>query len=179
MSPRRSSPLVRKNFKSKKPTNSAKLPILAGAHLPYMERQMQRPPISVILLSLCGGLIGLLMAMEGLQLRLLGAAIPPFGVPGLLGGPTQLVQLLSKNLAASLAPEIFGWPLIAVGTSWSGVIVSLWIRQRWGYYAAVVIGFLSLLYFGIGTFFAALSIFLLGMPQTRQWVKSKGGPSGS
>lgn len=112
------------------------------------------------------------LTLEGLHARLFGSYLPLGGVLGVwsrIGGATQLASL-------DLSAATLGWPMVVVGTMWSGALSGLWLRLRWGYRACLILGVLSLGYVGIGTLLASCVLLLLRSTSVRSW-SGRGGAS--
>lgn len=118
--------------------------------------------------------MGVLMALDGLYARLFGSLLALPGLPGAWSGINVGLQFGALNLtAADLA-----WPMVVVGTMWSGALVALWLKLRWGYRACVVLGILSLGYAGVGLLLAAGVLLMLRTKPVRTWSMGGGMDDG-
>lgn len=131
----------------------------------------QRPPLSLYLLSVSASIHGLWLAMNGLALRVSGGFFPPLGPLAALGRPDGLAANLWQQ-SQPLGSDQLGWLLVVLGTTWAGVLVSLWLRFRWGYRSAWLLGLFSLAFFGTGTVLGLITLVCLALPATRRWAES-------
>jgi hypothetical protein len=137
---------------------------------------LRRPPPSLIVLTLCGGLLAAWLAFHGLYVRMFGEYIH---LQGLLGLWMQAPDALGRNpfpIALHVEPERLAWPLLAVGMSWSGALSAIWLRRRWGYRSLIGLGLISLLAPGLGTVLALVVLFCLWLPSTKRWIDVVGEP---
>lgn len=104
------------------------------------------------------------MAVEGLALRISGAPMLFFGRENLW----LIIPRLLHEPAGSL-----GWPLVALGCSWLGVLMGVISRHRWAQRLAWAYALISLLYLGIGTALAGLAIVGLRLPSTHEWLQPR------
>lgn len=124
---------------------------------------MRRSPIAPRLLIVCGAVLGGWMAIDGLYGRLFGSFLSLFGHPAWW---LRIPEVLGAD------PASFAWPLVVVGTAWSGALSGMAMRLGWAYRVCWILAVLSLLYLGPGTVLALLILFLLMAPSTRAWLKS-------
>jgi hypothetical protein len=131
---------------------------------------LRRPPPSLFILTLCGGLLAAWLTFNGLYVRIFGDYIH---LRGLLGLWIQAPDVLGRNpfpIALHAEPVKLAWPLLAVGMSWSGALSAIWLRKRWGYRSMIGLGLISLLALGLGTVLALVVLFCLWMPPTKHWI---------
>ena len=125
---------------------------------------MKRIPLSVLITVLCGSLLGIWMAFEGLHLRLFSRSLSLFGA----------ADWFWRALAAlNLKPLDMAWPLIVLGTAWAGIVCALLIRQGWSHRMGWVLGLICLLFLGPGTVLAAIVLIFINLPSTRSWLTAK------
>jgi hypothetical protein len=122
-------------------------------------------PLLKVLTALAA-VLGTAMALEGLYARLFGSFFLLAGFLGLWGRVSTELQLGGIELTA----QGLAWPLVVVGTMWSGALLALWLRLGWGYRACVILGIASLGYIGVGSLLAAGVLLLLRSIQVRQWT---------
>jgi len=95
---------------------------------------MRRLPVSVLILVVCGSLLGLWLALEGLHLRLFGGTLSLFRASGLFW------RILAS---LSIEPTAAAWLLITIGSVLPGtvlgliVLISLWAPSTRAWLAAV------------------------------------------
>jgi hypothetical protein len=89
------------------------------------------------------------MAMDGLASRLFGEYLSP-------GESWQSIAV-----AVGLDPSKFAWPLIALGTAWSGAVSGYWLKFSWGKWAVASLGALSFLFLGFRSLLAFLILAVL------------------
>lgn len=130
-----------------------------------MSMDEQRAPLNLRLLTVIGALLGVGLALEGLHARLFGTFLPSGGVLGVW----SRVSVELHVGPVELGPAELGWPMVVVGTMWSGALSGLWLRSRWGYRACQLLGVLSLGYVGVGTLLALGVLALLRTGSIRRW----------
>jgi hypothetical protein len=122
---------------------------------------VKRLPLSVLITALCGSLLGIWMAFEGLHLRLYGQTLSIFGAS----------NWFWRALAAlNLEPQDAAWSLIVLGTAWAGIVCALLIRQGWSRRMGWILGLICLLFLGPGTVLAAVVLIFINLPSTRTWL---------
>ncbi len=135
----------------------------------------RKPPITLRLLTLCSFLLGVYLAINGLAIRLFG-----WDPIVMLPGTTWLdpFRLFSSgfDLWITLSPEALAWPAVVLGAGLSGAIWGIWLHQRWGYGAAILINVLSLMFFGPATLLALGNLACMAAPATRAWVQDPVSP---
>jgi hypothetical protein len=139
-----------------------------------MSMDEQRVPINLRLLTVLGALLGAGLALEGLHARLFGAFLPLEGVLGVWNRVGAELQIGPVDLG----PAELGWPLVVVGSMWTGALSGLWLRSRWGYRACQILGILSLGYIGVGTLLALGVLVLLRTGSVRRWSGRGSVPGG-
>lgn len=107
-----------------------------------------------------GALLGAWLALEGLYVRLFGQ------LPAL---STHVELWASLLIRWKIDPASLGWPLVVVGTTWWGSLAGVWIRHRWGWIFAMVLGAISLIFLGPSTLIAACLLAILLLPDVRAW----------
>jgi hypothetical protein len=111
-----------------------------------------------------GAVLGTLLALDGLHARFFGVLLALPGFTGAWSGINAGLHIGAIEVhAADLA-----WPMVVVGTMWSGALLALWLRLSWGYRACVVLGIMSLGYVGLGSLLAAGVLLLLRSPQVHK-----------
>jgi len=119
-----------------------------------------------MLLTIVATLLGAWLSFSGLQLRILGGLLPlPVWLTPLGANPHALlpgfVPANWKDLTA------LAWPMVVLGTSWAGALSGIWLGQRWGHRAAVLLAALCLPFFYLGSLLGLISLGLLIMPPLR------------
>ncbi|HEY69456.1 MAG TPA: hypothetical protein G4O08_02610 [Anaerolineae bacterium] len=122
---------------------------------------MKRLPPSVLITALCGSMLGIWMAYEGLHLRLYGQTLSLFGAAN---GFWQVLATLN------LEPQDAAWTSIVLGTAWAGIVCALLIRQGWSRRMGCILGSICLLFLGPGTVLGAVVLIFLNLPSTRSWL---------
>lgn len=125
-----------------------------------------RAPLTLILLTILAGPLGVWLALGGLWLRLFGE---PLASEGLFGIWRSLPEFLG------VAPSAFGWPMIVVGTAWLGALTGLWMRLGWSKRVAWALALASLLHLGAGTVVAVVAAGCLADPRLRSWLETSPG----
>jgi hypothetical protein len=126
---------------------------------------MSRLRIIRTLISMFGILLGLWLAMGGLELRIIGSylswhqQVVPIAYPehffGIAGVPPGGLDALA-------------WPMVVFGTSWGGALVGFWIGEGWSVPAMVCLSLLALAFPFIGTALGiALLVLILSTPEFR------------
>jgi hypothetical protein len=139
-----------------------------------MEASLDRYPLSVILLTLCGFLLSIWMILHGLHLCLFRGYWEMGGVLGLwMRAPGTAIHPFP--LTVQLNPQAVGWPLLAVGSAWLGALCAYLMRMTWASYSLIALAIASLLALGPGTILAMLALILLALPSTRHWLGAGGG----
>jgi hypothetical protein len=59
---------------------------------------------------------------------------------------------------------------VALGGALLGASFGVMLRRRWGYYAALALSAVSLLYLGLGTPVALICLLLLLLPTSRRFI---------
>ncbi len=126
---------------------------------------MRKPPVSVLIMVICGSLLGIWMALEGLHLRL-------FGEPLLLLGASGPFWRLLAFLDAE--PLNAAWPLIMVGTAWAGAVSGVLIKLGGIQRIVVILGLISMLFLIPGTLLGAVVLVCLLVPATQAWFSAEG-----
>lgn len=111
-----------------------------------------------------GGLIGLLLSLEGLYARFFGAFL-------LRGQADPLWIALGRTLSGGTPVNLAqaGWLPLVVGTTWFGALMGLWLKHRWGRNAVLILAVLSCLHGGGFTALGALAIALVLTAPVREW----------
>jgi len=122
---------------------------------------VSRPPLTVWLFMACSWLLGWWMALDGLYKRLFGDYIR---LNGQLGPWAGLAHL------AGIDPNQLAFTFVAFGLGLIGASLGVILRRQWGYGAALVLSAICLLYLGIGTPLAFLSLVWLLLRPTRAYI---------
>ncbi|MGA2111480.1 MAG: hypothetical protein ABSG98_04940 [Anaerolineales bacterium] len=107
-----------------------------------------------------GALLGVWLVVEGLYARLFGQ-LPEVS--------THFELWASLLIRWKIDPARLGWPLVVVGTTWWGSLAGVWIRHRWGWPFAMILGLISLFFLGPSTLIAACLLAILLLPDVRAW----------
>ena len=126
---------------------------------------MRRPPVSVLIMVVCGSLLGIWMALEGLHLRLFGEPLL------LLGASGPFWRLLAFLDAESLSAA---WPLITVGAAWAGAVSGVLIRMGGIQRIVMILGLISMLFLIPGTVLGVIVLLCLPIPATQAWLAAEG-----
>jgi hypothetical protein len=124
---------------------------------------MQKPPRSLILTTVCGGLLGAGLALTGLGLRLWPSLPSPFGVWGLWTGSGVRWAVAASDLA---------WPMIAAGCAWLAVVLGLWMRLVWIRRVGLVVGVVTLLALGLALPLGLAALVGLLSASMSRWLSS-------
>jgi len=127
---------------------------------------LRRPPLSMYFITVASLILVVMMTWEGLFIRIFSDFKEPTAL--WLQGSTKL----------GINPMALAWPWIVLGISWIGALAGLWLKLAWGKGAVVIFGILSLLYLGIGTILAAVTLIGLSLPASRRWM-TQGNASAS
>ena len=123
---------------------------------------MRARPYLLILLAVIGGVLGLLLSLEGLYARAFGAF--------LLSDPPWLALADAVSPVGRADLRQAGWLPVVVGTTWFGGLAGLWLRHRWGRNAVLTLAVLSALHGGAFTALAALALVLVLTGPIRDWA---------
>ena len=124
---------------------------------------MARPPLSLIIASVSGALLGAGLAVNGLALRISTAPASPLGALGMwtAGRPLWMLD-----------PAWLGWPMIAVGCAWLAVALGLWMRLAWLRRIGLVLALLTAPALGVALLLDLAALGGLLSPATVRWVTS-------
>ena len=140
-----------------------------------MEASLDRYPLSVILIMLCGFVLSSWMILHGLHLCIFREFWEVGGVLGLwMRAPGIATQPFP--LTVQLHPQAAAWPMLAVGCAWLGALVAYVARMQWAYYALIALAVVSLTALGLGTVLAILVFILLCWPSARHRSGASGKP---
>ncbi|MGA2821101.1 MAG: hypothetical protein ABSF61_10660 [Anaerolineales bacterium] len=144
------------------PLESRKTPSPQGrpSETPQEDLAALHPPAVLRIALVLGAVLGAWLALEGLYARLFGH------MPEL---STHFELWASLLIRWQLNPANLGWPLVVVGTTWWGSLAGVWIRHRWGWPFAMVLGLVSLIFLGPSTLIAACLLAILLLPGVRAW----------
>ncbi len=117
----------------------------------------------MLLFTLCGAILGAMLALDGLHARMWGE----FLFSGAGAGLWARLLGLDAGRLTDLA-----WPMVVLGSAWWGVVSGLLMRQSWARRLAPWFGLVSLLYLGPGTVLAALALLALLAPPARRWMEA-------
>jgi hypothetical protein len=121
--------------------------------------------VTVLILVVCGSLLGLWLALEGLHLRLFGDMLSLIGASGLFW------RILAS---LSIEPLAVAWPLITIGTAWAGVVCGILIRLGGIQRFVWILGLISMLFLLPGTVLGLIVLISLWAPPTRAWLAAVG-----
>ena len=119
-------------------------------------------PLTVRLYVVGAWVLGWWLLYDGLRQRL-------FGDYTRLGG--QLGPWADLARAVGLAPGQLALVFVALGGGLLGASFGVLKRRAWGYYTAVVLAAVALLYLGWGTPIALASLVLLLLPPSRRFIQ--------
>jgi len=122
-------------------------------------RPAYRTPLTIWLYVAGAWLLGWWLLYDGLHQRLWGDFTR---LNGQLGPWADLVQ------AVGLDPQRFALVFIALGGGLLGASFGVLFRRPWGYYSALALSALALLYWGFGTPVALACLLLLALPPSRR-----------
>ncbi len=137
---------------------------------------MQKPPLSLILLSLIAALLSIWSVVNSLHVLWFESYLD-------LGD----VQLLwfhepgQDNISPVSLPvpaDKVGWPFLVLGLTWPGVLAALWLGMPWASRCVVGLFVLSLSIFGLGTLLALLGLACHTAATTRRWITQFGEAHG-
>jgi len=126
---------------------------------------MRRLPVSVLILVVCGSLLGLWLALEGLHLRLFGGTLSLFRASGLFW------RILAS---LSIEPTAAAWLLITIGSAWAGAVCGILIRLGGIQRFIWILGLISMLFLLPGTVLGLIVLISLWAPSTRAWLAAVG-----
>jgi hypothetical protein len=136
---------------------------------------LNRYPLGVILLTLCGSLLSIWMILHGLHLCIFRTYWEVGGVLGLwMRAPGFATQPFP--LTVQLQPQVVDWPMLSIGSAWLGALCANLMRMKWASYSLLALAIVSLLALGPGTVLAMLVMILLLWPSTRHWLGAGGEP---
>jgi hypothetical protein len=117
-----------------------------------------------------GGLIGLLLSLEGLYARF-------FGVFLLRSQADPLWIAVARTLSAGTPPDLSqaGWLPVVMGSTWFGALAALWLKHRWGRNAVLILAALSALHGGAFTALGVLAFALALTAPVRGWADTLAG----
>ncbi len=124
---------------------------------------MNRPPISIVILTFAGVLLGALMIAEGLYARLFRVFLSG-------AGALSLWLVLPRALASD--PSEWALPMVIVGTIWMGGLAALWLGWPSGRRLVAVLALFSLVFLGPGTLLGLTVLLCLLTPSARRWSQA-------
>jgi hypothetical protein len=139
------------------PTASARS---AAAPAQPQARATPRAPITIWLYVLGTWVMGWWLLFDGLHQRVFGDYVR---IGGQLGPWANLAQ------AVGVAPAQLALVFVALGGGLLGASFGVMLRRPWGYYTALVLSAVSLLYLGFGTPVALACLLLLLLPPSRRY----------
>lgn len=127
---------------------------------------MDRVKVVKILVSLLGGLLGMWLALGGLELRILGNYLGWHQQISLLAYPEHLFRIERFEIGGLTA---LGWPMVVLGSSWGGALFGFRIGESWSVPAMLLLSTLALAFPYMGTMLGLILLFLLlSTPEIRQ-----------
>ncbi len=125
-----------------------------------------RAPLTLTLLTVLAGALGVWLAFGGLWLRLFGEPLAPEGFLGLW---RSVPEFLGVHVFT------FGWPMIVVGTAWLAALTGLWMRLGWSRRVAWALALVSLIHLGPGTVVGVVAAGCLADRRLRSWLEASPG----
>jgi hypothetical protein len=122
---------------------------------------MQKPPGSLLLTTVSGGVLGVGLALAGLGLRLWPGRPSPFGAWGVWTG---------SGVRWAAEPADLAWPMIAAGCAWLAVVLGLWMRLAWIRRVGIVVGLVTLLALGLALPLGLGALAGLLSPSMSRWL---------
>lgn len=133
---------------------------------------MQKPPLSLILLSLIAVLLMAWSVVNSLHILWFGSYLDE--------GDVQMLWFHSPEgekispLSLPVPPAKVAWLFLFFGLTWPGVLAALWLGMRWGPRCVVGLFMLSLTIFGLGTLLSLLGLICYTAATTRRWITQFG-----
>lgn len=137
---------------------------------------MQKPPLSLILLSLIAVLLMVWSVTNSLHILWFGSYLD-LGDVQLLWFHTPERDKISP-ISLPISPEKLAWPFLVLGLSWPGALAALWLGMKWGPRCVVGLFLLSLAIFGLGTLLSLLGLMCQTAATTRRWITQFGEAHG-
>ncbi len=137
---------------------------------------MQKPPLSLILLSLIALLLMTWSVVNSLYVLCFGSYLD-VGDVQLLWFHSPESEKLSP-LSLPVPPAKVAWPFLVFGLTWPGVLAALWLGMPWGPRCVVGLFLLSLSIFGLGTLLSLLGLICHTAAATRRWITQLGEAHG-
>jgi hypothetical protein len=133
---------------------------------------MDRPPITLYILTIAGIILSAWLVLYGLQMRFFGAFISLNGILAFLTPPHRFVQWFTQVFNGVRVGEL-GWPLVVIGCSLAGAIAGLWKRQSWASPSLIFFSVVSIITFHWLNILSLLVIALSRAPGLQEWLTSK------
>jgi hypothetical protein len=133
---------------------------------------VQKPPLSLILLSLFALILMAWAAVNSLHILWFGSYLDLGDVYLLWFHAPDSDKMTSLSL--SVQPDKLGWPLLVLGLSWPGALAALWLGMKWGPRFVFGLFLLSLLIFGFGSLLALLGLICHTAAPTQRWLAQWG-----
>ena len=132
---------------------------------------MRRIRVIQTLISIIGPLLGLWLALGGLELRIFGSYLLWHQQITPIAYPEHLFGVSAVTLGGL---DALAWPMVVFGTSWGGALVGFWIGERWSLPAMIILSTLALAFPFVGTAFgiAQLSL-ILSTPELRHFQSKR------
>jgi hypothetical protein len=148
-----------------------------GKTWPTLFFDMDRPPITLYLLTIIGLALSGWLVLYGLQMRFFGAVISLNGILAFLTPPHRFVQLFTQIFSGVRVDEL-GWPLVVIGCSITGALTGLWKRQSWASPSLMFFSIVSIITFHWLNILSILIIALSRSPGLQEWLTSKNAIQG-
>ncbi|MGD2057476.1 MAG: hypothetical protein PVF85_08065 [Anaerolineales bacterium] len=127
---------------------------------------MRRIKLIRTLISVIGPLLGLWLALGGLELRIFGSYLQWHQQISPIAYPEHIFRISAATLGGL---DALAWPMVVFGTSWGGALVGFWIGERWSIPAMIILSTLALAFPFVGTALGiAQLILILSTPELRQ-----------
>lgn len=126
-------------------------------------RPAYRTPLTIWLYVAGAWVLGWWLLYDGLHQRLWGDYTR---FNGQLGPWADLLQ------SAGLDPQRFALIFVALGSGLLGASFGVVLRRPWGYYSALALSAVALLYLGLGTPIGLACLLLLLLPASRRHILS-------
>ncbi|NIS80412.1 MAG: hypothetical protein GTO14_09450 [Anaerolineales bacterium] len=131
---------------------------------------MRRSPQSLRILTIIGVLLAIWSTVNGVYILWFGGYLP--SLPILLWYQAPDAHT-SSSFFIQIQPERVAWPLLVLGLTWPGALISMWMGLRWGSRLVTVLLVLSIPVLGLGTLMAGLGWVCFATAGTRRWLRQQ------
>ena len=130
-----------------------------------MSGKSPRPPLSVWIAAVLGTVSGGWMIFDGMHAIVRGDYVR---MDGQLGPWAAVVE------KAGAHPQSMRYPFVLLGLLWLIASAGLVARRKWCWRLGLGMSVISLFYFFIGTALSLITLVLLSLRPTRQYISARG-----